>query len=67
LKGIQSKVKYQFILAGSSARKLKRGQANLLAGCAYMRNLYPLTVEELGDQFQQAVFFKMGMTSQNLE
>jgi predicted AAA+ superfamily ATPase len=39
----------KFALTGSSARKLKRGAANLLAGRAIMRNLYPLTSAELGD------------------
>ncbi len=40
-----------FILTGSSARKLKRAQANLLGGRASSIELYPLTVEELGEQF----------------
>lgn len=41
----------QFVLTGSSARKLKRGSANLLAGRAFTYNLYPLTHIELGNQF----------------
>lgn len=40
-----------FILTGSSSRKLKAGGANLLAGRAFVRNLYPLTVHELGSSF----------------
>ena len=40
-----------FALTGSSARKLKRGGANLLAGRALTHFLYPLTVEELGQDF----------------
>jgi predicted AAA+ superfamily ATPase len=36
----------KFVLTGSSARKLKRGSANLLAGRAILRNLYPLTAAE---------------------
>lgn len=40
-----------FVFTGSSARKLKRGAANLLAGRAAMRTLYPLTTLEFGDQF----------------
>mgnify|MGYP005726201113 CR=1 FL=1 len=40
-----------FALTGSSARKLKRGGANLLAGRAFVYHLYPLTHHELGDQF----------------
>src|SRR3954451_5693248 len=38
----------KFALTGSSARKLKRGAANLLAGRAIVRNLFPLTFAELG-------------------
>jgi predicted AAA+ superfamily ATPase len=41
----------KFALTGSSARKLKRGAANLLAGRAYTYHLHPLTHCELGDQF----------------
>jgi len=37
----------QFILTGSSARKLRRGPANLLAGRAFVFNLYPLIEQEL--------------------
>lgn len=37
----------RFALTGSSARKLKRGAANLLAGRAIVRNLFPLTSAEL--------------------
>jgi predicted AAA+ superfamily ATPase len=40
----------QFILTGSSARKLKRGGANLLAGRAVERRLFPLTCRELAGQ-----------------
>jgi predicted AAA+ superfamily ATPase len=38
----------KFALTGSSARKLRRGHANLLAGRAVTRNLYPLTAHETG-------------------
>jgi predicted AAA+ superfamily ATPase len=41
-----------FALSGSSARKLKRGGANLLAGRAFVYNLHPLTHVELGDEFK---------------
>jgi predicted AAA+ superfamily ATPase len=41
-----------FALTGSSARKLKRGQANLLAGRAFVYHLFPLTFLELGNQFK---------------
>ena len=36
-----------FLLTGSSARKLKRGNANLLAGRAFKAELFPLTWFEL--------------------
>lgn len=42
---------YQFALSGSSARKLKRGQANLLAGRALVKHFFPLTFAE----YQQAI------------
>lgn len=38
----------RFALTGSSARKLKRGAANLLAGRAVLRRLHPLTSRETG-------------------
>ncbi|MBI5300152.1 MAG: ATP-binding protein [Deltaproteobacteria bacterium] len=41
----------QFVLTGSSARKLKRGAANLLAGRAFLYELFPLTHRELGNPF----------------
>jgi predicted AAA+ superfamily ATPase len=37
----------RFVLSGSSARKLKRGGANLLAGRAILRKLLPLTTAEM--------------------
>lgn len=39
----------QFILCGSSARKLKRGAANLLGGRAWRYTFYPLTYPEITD------------------
>ena len=39
--------KLQFILCGSSARKLKRGQANLLGGRAWRFEMFPLVSAEL--------------------
>jgi predicted AAA+ superfamily ATPase len=41
--------KTKFILCGSSARKLKRGAANLLGGRAWRYELFPLTTKELGE------------------
>lgn len=45
------KTKFKFALTGSSARKLKKGAANLLAGRAFMYNLFPLTALELEGEF----------------
>jgi predicted AAA+ superfamily ATPase len=39
----------RFLLTGSSARKLKHGGANLLAGRAWEANLFPLTYREIPD------------------
>lgn len=41
--------KVTFLLTGSSARKLKRGGANLLAGRAWWAELFPLTSYEIPD------------------
>lgn len=40
---------YRFALSGSSARKLNRGQANLLAGRALVKHFFPLTKAEYGE------------------
>jgi predicted AAA+ superfamily ATPase len=52
--------KLTFILTGSSARKLKRGGVNLLAGRALTRRMHPLTAEELGDDFRLARSLRHG-------
>ncbi len=39
----------QFILCGSSARKLKRGKANLLGGRAWRYEMFPFVTAELGE------------------
>ncbi len=44
--------KIKFALTGSSARKLKRGSANLLAGRAQYLQMHPLTFLEMGDKFR---------------
>lgn len=48
---IEKQKNIRFILTGSSARKLKRGAANLLAGRAFLYHLFPLTQKELGVDF----------------
>lgn len=39
----------QFLLTGSSARKLKRGHANLLGGRAWRRVMVPLSIQEVDE------------------
>ncbi|MEK7745602.1 MAG: AAA family ATPase [Elusimicrobiota bacterium] len=50
---------FKFYLTGSSSRKLKRGQANLLPGRLHVYHLGPLTATELGEAFvlQRALAF----------
>jgi uncharacterized protein len=43
--------KLRFALLGSSARKLRAAGVNLLAGRALWREMFPLTPQELGQQF----------------
>ncbi len=50
----------QFILTGSSARKLKRNSANMLAGRAFKYVCHPLTVSELGEKFNLAEVLQYG-------
>jgi predicted AAA+ superfamily ATPase len=50
----------KFALTGSSARKLKRGGANLLAGRALLNNLFPLTFSELDKTFSLAEILRWG-------
>jgi len=50
----------KFILTGSSARKFKRGGANLLAGRAYSYHLFPLTSVELGTRFDLDTYLSFG-------
>ncbi len=57
----------QFVLTGSSARKLKRGAANLLAGRAFTYHLYPLTHRELGEVFDLQGALSLGGLPKLLE
>ena len=43
--------RFRFLLSGSSARKLRRGQANLLPGRLHVHHLHPLLASELGQDF----------------
>jgi predicted AAA+ superfamily ATPase len=48
---IEKKRGYQFVMTGSSPRKLKRHGVNLLAGRAAVRTLHPFMAAELGGSF----------------
>lgn len=50
----------RFLLTGSSARKLKHGGANLLAGRARVAQLFPLTWLELGSRFELEHYLRWG-------
>ena len=47
---MRCKPEIQFIMSGSSARKLKRGAGNLLAGRAFQYYLFPFSVFELEEK-----------------
>jgi len=44
--------RFRFLLSGSSARKLKRGRANLLPGRLHVHHLHPLLACEMGGRFK---------------
>jgi predicted AAA+ superfamily ATPase len=50
----------QFVLTGSSARKLRRAEVNLLAGRALTLQMHPLTAIELGPGFELAESLRYG-------
>ncbi|MBI5244412.1 MAG: ATP-binding protein [Elusimicrobia bacterium] len=50
----------KFALTGSSARKLKMGSANLLAGRAFVYHMFPLTAQELGNSFDLGSALRWG-------
>lgn len=51
---------WRFALTGSSARKLRRGGVNLLAGRARTLSMHPLTAAELGASFDLAHSLRFG-------
>ncbi|MBU0578743.1 AAA family ATPase [Patescibacteria group bacterium] len=57
---LESNKKIKFALTGSSARKLKAGQANLLAGRAFTLKLYPLSIRELETNFHLSQALQFG-------
>lgn len=52
---------FRFVLTGSSARKLKRSAANLLAGRARTLTMHPFTATELGSRFDLKHAIRHGM------
>lgn len=64
---IEEKKGIQFILTGSSSRKLRRGGVNLLAGRALWKNFHPFIAAELKEQFNLEKALKIGMIPLVLE
>jgi predicted AAA+ superfamily ATPase len=58
---IERKTGQQFILTGSSARKLRRQGVNLLGGRAARKHMYPYLAVELGKRFKLATALRQGM------
>lgn len=58
---IEQKQGWQFILTGSSARKLKRVGVDLLAGRAVVRHMHPFMAAELGTSFTLDKALKFGL------
>jgi uncharacterized protein len=56
--------KYRFALSGSSARKLKRMDVNLLAGRAVNRSFFPMTSGELNQDFDVDRVLNFGLLPQ---
>ena len=50
----------KFALTGSSARKLRHGAANLLAGRALLNEMFPLTASELAERFNLSEVLNWG-------
>lgn len=58
---IEKKTGQQFILTGSSARKLRRAGVNLLGGRALHLSMHPYMAIELGNRFDLGKALKQGM------
>lgn len=58
---IERKTGHQFILTGSSARKLRRQGVNLLGGRASQKLLYPYMAAELDTRFKLSTAVTQGM------
>ena len=58
---IEAEKGYQFILTGSSSRKLKKKGVNLLGGRALLRHMPPFFAKELGSCFDLTRNIRLGM------
>jgi predicted AAA+ superfamily ATPase len=58
---IEEKKGYQFVMTGSSARKLRRAGVNLLAGRALMKHMHPFIAAELKSRFDLTNALKTGL------
>ncbi len=56
----ESQNSYRFALSGSSARQLKRSQANMLAGRALLKKMFPLSKLEIGKNFKLSETIRYG-------
>lgn len=52
---------WQFILTGSSARKLKKTGADLLGGRAVLKHIHPFVATELKSYFNLETALKYGL------
>ncbi|MCB0318622.1 MAG: ATP-binding protein, partial [Bdellovibrionales bacterium] len=59
-KSLEEMPSIQYILTGSSARKLKRGSANMLAGRAAIYELHPLSYLEIDEDFDLNIALSFG-------
>ncbi|MDR2420229.1 MAG: AAA family ATPase [Puniceicoccales bacterium] len=57
----ESHPQVQFIMTGSSARKIRRQDVNLLGGRASWRTMHPFLAAEMGPQFQLSQALQYGM------
>ena len=58
---IETRKDLQFILTGSSARKLRRTGVNLLGGRAVVKHVHPFLASELKDEFNLERALEIGM------
>ena len=58
---IEEKKGYQFIMTGSSARKLRKQGVNLLGGRAILKHMSPFFAAELGSFFNLSSHLRLGM------